>query len=88
MPLLKRAAGRLRFVLFAAALALTPGLTGCFNPEQPACGFSCAGDGLCPSGYSCAADKLCHRDDGQGICELDSGASSPGDAGHDASGGQ
>jgi hypothetical protein len=59
----------LRRILLAAALSLS--LAGCFNPQQPPCGFSCAGDGLCPSGYSCGADRLCHRDDGQGICEVD-----------------
>ena len=55
---------RLVVVLGGAAV----GSTACFDPKQPACAFSCAADGLCPSGYSCGTDQLCHRDDGQGSC--------------------
>jgi hypothetical protein len=54
-------------------LALTR-LTACFNPTQPGCAFSCAGDGLCPSGYSCGNDLICHRNDGQGTCSIQTDA--------------
>jgi hypothetical protein len=60
---------RLALLLLAVAR-----LTACFNPAQPGCAFSCAGDGICPSGYSCGTDLICHRDDGQGTCSI------PGDA--------
>jgi len=56
---------RLGLLLLAVAR-----LTACFNPSQPGCAFSCAGDGLCPSGYSCGTDLICHRDDGQGTCSI------------------
>ena len=60
---------RLVLLLLAAAR-----LTACFNPAQPGCAFSCAGDGICPSGYSCGTDLICHRDDGQGICSIQTDA--------------
>jgi hypothetical protein len=56
---------RLALLLLAVAR-----LTACFNPAQPGCAFSCAGDHLCPSGYSCGSDLICHRDDGQGTCSI------------------
>ena len=56
---------RLALLLLAVAR-----LTACFNPAQPGCAFSCAGDGICPSGYSCGTDLICHRDDGQGTCSI------------------
>jgi hypothetical protein len=55
---------------WALLLATCASAAGCFSPHSPACAFSCADDGLCPSGYSCAADGLCHRDDAQGTCDL------------------
>jgi hypothetical protein len=64
-----RTAVRLALLLLAVAR-----LTACFNPSQPGCAFSCAGDGLCPSGYSCGADLICHRDDGQGTCSIQTDA--------------
>ena len=60
---------RLALLLLAVAR-----LTACFNPAQPGCAFSCAGDGICPSGYSCGTDLICHRDDGQGICSIQTDA--------------
>jgi hypothetical protein len=57
----------LRLALLLLAVAR---LTACFNPAQPGCAFSCAGDGICPSGYSCGNDLICHRDDGQGTCSI------------------
>ena len=61
----------LRTILRLALLLLAVArLTACFNPTQPGCAFSCAGDGLCPSGYSCGTDLICHRDDGQGTCSI------------------
>ena len=56
---------RLALLLLAVAR-----LTACFNPAQPGCAFSCAGDGICPSGYSCGTDLICHRNDGQGTCSI------------------
>ena len=77
---------RLALLLLAVAR-----LTACFNPTQPGCAFSCAGDGICPSGYSCGTDLICHRDDGQGTCSIltDAGsdATTP-DASSDATSGQ
>jgi hypothetical protein len=49
-------------------------LAACFNPSQPGCAFSCAGDGLCPSGYACGSDLICHRNDGQGTCAIQTDA--------------
>jgi hypothetical protein len=63
---------RLALLLAVALLPVT--LTSCFNPAQPGCAFSCAGDRLCPSGYTCGGDLLCHRDDGQGICAIQTDA--------------
>ncbi len=60
---------RLALLLLAVAR-----LTACFNPTQPGCAFSCAGDGICPSGYSCGSDLICHRDDGQGTCSIQTDA--------------
>ena len=60
-------------LLVLLLLAVAP-LTACFNPAQPGCAFSCAGDGPCPSGYSCGNDLLCHRDDGQGTCSIQTDA--------------
>jgi len=53
------------FVVLPLALA-----AACFSPKEPACAFSCATDGLCPSSYTCGSDGLCHRADGVGICLL------------------
>ena len=64
---------RSRWLMSVAALALA---AGCFSPTQPACAFSCATDGLCPTAYTCRSDGLCHRADGVGVCLLD-----PDDAG-------
>jgi hypothetical protein len=77
---------RLALLLLAVAR-----LTACFNPTQPGCAFSCAGDGLCPSGYSCGTDLICHRDDGQGTCSIlpDAATDRPtADASSDAASGQ
>ena len=61
MALLRRA---LLLLLGTAAVA------SCYSPKRPACAFSCADDGICPSGYSCGTDGVCHRDDGQGTCNI------------------
>jgi hypothetical protein len=53
----------LALVLFALGGA-------CFSPKEPACAFSCATDGLCPTSYACGSDGLCHRADGKGVCLL------------------
>jgi hypothetical protein len=71
MAVLNARAKTLRAVLRLALLLLAVArLTACFNPAQPGCAFSCAGDGICPSGYSCGSDLICHRDDGQGTCSI------------------
>ena len=73
----------LRIIVRLALLLLAVArLTACFNPTQPGCAFSCAGDGLCPSGYSCGTDLICHRDDGQGTCAIltDAGSDTTSDA--------
>lgn len=72
-----------RTLRLALLLSIVP-LASCFNPAQPACAFSCAGDGLCPSGYACGSDLLCHRNDGQGTCAIQTDAA-PKDAGDAAS---
>ena len=60
-------------LLVLLGLAVAP-LPACFNPAQPGCAFSCAGDRICPSGYSCGSDLICHRDDGQGTCSIQTDA--------------
>ena len=72
---------RARLVLALALAASTWG-GACFSPKEPACAFSCAADGLCPTSYMCGSDGLCHRDDGKGVCLL-----GPDDAGAPADGG-
>jgi hypothetical protein len=75
MAVLKARATTLRTVVQLTLLLLAvAGLTACFNPAQPGCAFSCAGDGRCPSGYSCGNDLVCHRDDGQGTCSIQTDA--------------
>jgi hypothetical protein len=64
-----------RLALMLAVALLPLALASCFNPAQPACGFSCAGDGLCPTNYTCGSDLICHRNDGQGICAIQTDAS-------------
>ena len=86
MAVLRARAKTLRTVLRLALLLLAVArLTACFNPAQPGCAFSCAGDQLCPSGYRCGNDLICHRNDGQGTCSIltDAAPSNP-DATSDA----
>jgi len=64
-----RTRGWTRLGFLVLLLGIVP-LASCFNPSQPGCAFSCAGDGVCPSGYSCGGDNICHRDDGQGVCPI------------------
>jgi hypothetical protein len=59
---------RLGLGALLGALATT---SACFSPQEPACAFSCATDGICPASYACGSDGLCHRDDGVGVCGLD-----------------
>ena len=61
-----------RRLLVALALLFGAGLFAgaCFNPNQPACAFSCADAGLCPDGYTCGADKICHKVGATGACPL------------------
>ncbi len=71
-----------RRLLAALGLMFAAGLWAgaCFNPNQPACGFSCAEAGLCPDGYTCGADKFCHKIGATGICPLDDAGTPPPDA--------
>jgi hypothetical protein len=87
VAVLKARAKALRTVVRLGLLLLAVArLTACFNPSQPGCAFSCAGDRLCPSGYSCGNDLICHRVDGQGICSIqtDAATDSSTDAARDA----
>jgi hypothetical protein len=58
-------AGRVALLVLLAAAA-----TACFSPREPACAFSCATDGKCPTSYVCGSDGLCHRADDAGACLL------------------
>jgi hypothetical protein len=69
--------------VLAMAFGLGLGAGACFSPNQPACAFSCAEAGACPSGYTCGADKFCHKEGATGICPLDD-AGSVDAAPHDA----
>lgn len=97
MAVLRARAGTLRTktlrmsVRLALLLLAVARLTACFNPSQPGCAFSCAGDGICPSGYSCGTDLICHRNDGQGTCSIQTDAATSDaqtDAKADATSGQ
>jgi len=72
---------RLRLMV-ALAVTFAAGLVGgaCFNPNQPACAFSCADAGLCPDGYTCGADKICHKVGATGVCPLEDAGSPVSDA--------
>lgn len=78
-PLLRSWTRRLGRALPLALLLGTLPIASCFNPAQPGCAFSCAGDHLCPTNYSCGSDLVCHRNDGQGVCTITSDAA-PNDA--------
>jgi hypothetical protein len=55
--------------LLAAALGLTA--AACFEPDHPACAFSCAdAPHTCPSGYTCGDDNLCHDPNSPGTCGI------------------
>jgi hypothetical protein len=58
----------LKVIVFLAAVVAAG--AGCFSPPQPACAFSCAENGDCPSGYSCADDGVCHREGDQRSCDI------------------
>jgi hypothetical protein len=64
--------------LLLGATVVVALVASCFSPRQPACAFSCAGDGVCPPDYVCGSDNLCHRTDDAGVCLLE-----PVDAGSD-----
>ena len=64
------------WLVLAGLFALGFCAGACFNPNQPACGFSCAEAGACPDGYTCGADKICHKIGATGVCPLsDAGTS-------------
>lgn len=60
------------------------GLTACYEPPQPDCGFYCGPDRACPENYTCTSDYRCRRNGAADMCEPDAGVvgfdSSPGDA--------
>jgi len=41
-------------------ILLALGVSGCYSPYQPDCGFICGTDGACPEDYTCGADRVCH----------------------------
>jgi hypothetical protein len=48
----------MRRALLVAALVLG---AGCFNPDKPACSYSCSDtDPRCPEDYECRSDGYCH----------------------------
>jgi hypothetical protein len=59
-----------------AVLALSS-LTGCFNPDEPLCSFSCGPGDKCPPRYFCATDGYCHKDGYTAACPGFSDASVP-----------
>jgi hypothetical protein len=74
----------MRALWLSLALASTL-LSGCFEPSEPPCSYSCGPNGECPDDYSCAADNYCHLH-GTGICFFsDAAVSTPQDGGADGS---
>jgi len=49
------------------------GLTACYEPPQPACGFYCGAGGTCPEDYTCTADNRCRLIGASDTCEPDAG---------------
>ena len=41
-------------------ILLAVGVSACYSPYQPDCGFICGADGACPEDYTCGADRVCH----------------------------
>jgi hypothetical protein len=71
--------------LAVAALGAAAGVGGCFNPDKPACAFSCAeAPHTCPAGFVCGADNLCHDPTSTGACGITFGDAAITDAGEDA----
>jgi len=64
------------------------GLTACYEPPQPDCGFYCGAGGSCPENYTCTSDNRCRRNGATDLCEPDAGVvgrdSRPADAPPDA----
>jgi len=59
-------------VLVAIAGALGVAVPACFNPDHPACAFTCIDPPhTCPAGYVCGADNLCHDPNNPGFCDID-----------------
>lgn len=49
------------------------GLTACYQPPQPDCGFYCGAGGACPDNYTCTSDNRCRRIGADDACEPDAG---------------
>ena len=63
---------RAGFALVVAACLFGAGASGCFNPDRPACAFSCIEPPhTCPTGFTCGADNLCHDPTSTAFCGLD-----------------
>ena len=43
-------------------------VAGCFDPDEPACTFSCTPGGACPTDYMCLPDGYCHLGGKPGNC--------------------
>jgi hypothetical protein len=59
------------------------GLTGCYAPPQPACGFYCGAGGICPEDYTCTADNRCRLIGAADSCAPDAGIVGPDTGGFD-----
>jgi hypothetical protein len=51
------------------------GLSACYEPPQPDCGFYCGAGSTCPEDYTCTADNRCRRNGApaSATCEPDAG---------------
>lgn len=70
-----------RTVLAFSLWLLAAAAPGCFNPDHPACAFSCLSPPhTCPSGFTCGADNLCHDPTSTAICAIVPTDAAPADA--------
>ncbi len=49
------------------------GLTACYEPPQPDCGFYCGAGGACPENYTCTSDNRCRLIGAADECAPDAG---------------
>jgi hypothetical protein len=62
---------------------VTLGLTACYEPPQPDCGFYCGAGGACPEDYTCTADNRCRRNGAADMCVPDAGVVGRDEGGYD-----